>query len=437
MSRVFRFVFGCFALALPGWDSFAYGQDTLHLARLQQAAIRSDPRVGQFDLLRSATALRLAVLGSERLPQIGVNGSGSHQSDIIKPSFGIPGATIPDLPRDRWQTTLDVEQILYDGGDIRRRQNLERAREAELAAAVDVALYGLHSEVNAAFFSAFLLQQRAAEYDALLIDLDARLAAVRARVNAGTALGRDAAEVEAELVRAGLQRDEAQAARRASLTILADLVGQPIDTTAVLVLPSQEPEKTQSLDPSALAQLRLRPEFERLRQSRVRLEREAALAGAENLPRLYAFGQAGVGRPGLDQFRTTSDGFWQAGIRLEWRPWTWRSAGRNVAALQLQQRVLETEEQALARSFGRAVASDLEEISRLRAALREDERVVTLRAQIERQARVQHDEGAITTADYVESRTDVLEARLTLQRHRVELAQARAAYLTTLGLVPR
>ena len=52
----------------------------------------------------------------------------------------------------------------------------------------------------------------------------------------------------------------------------------------------------------------------------------------------------------------------------------------------------------------------------------------------ERQARAQYDEGAITTPDYVETRTDVLEARLTLERHRVELAQARARYLTTLGI---
>jgi outer membrane protein TolC len=69
--------------------------------------------------------------------------------------------------------------------------------------------------------------------------------------------------------------------------------------------------------------------------------------------------------------------------------------------------------------------------------LAEDQRVVNLRAEVERQARLQHDEGAITTADYVETRTNVLEARLILQRHRVELAQARAAYLTTLGLTPR
>ena len=98
--------------------------------------------------------------------------------------------------------------------------------------------------------------------------------------------------------------------------------------------------------------------------------------------------------------------------------------------------MIERDEQALARSLARQVVSDLEEIKRLAVGLADDQRVVALRTEVERQARAQHDEGAITTADYVTTRTDVLEARLTLQRHRVELAQARATYLTTLGFVP-
>jgi outer membrane protein TolC len=61
---------------------------------------------------------------------------------------------------------------------------------------------------------------------------------------------------------------------------------------------------------------------------------------------------------------------------------------------------------------------------------------VALRTEVERQARAQYDEGAITTPEYVEARTDVAEARLELDRHRVELAQARSRYLTTLGLTP-
>jgi outer membrane protein TolC len=423
------------ALTLIGRPALA--QDTLGVERLQEAALKSDPRANQRALLRAATDLRLEVIAADRLPQLEINGQATHQSDVTRPTFGIPGVTVPDFPKDRWQTTLDVEQRLYDGGDVARRRELEEARHAESQAALDVALYELRSDVNSAFFSAFLFEKRSAEYDALVAGLDARLAAVRARVESGTALGRDAAEIEAERVRAGLQRDEARASRRAGLAILADLVGEPVDTTAVLVLPSDEPERNQPADLDTVAALRRRPEFDQLRQSRARLDREVAYTSAENRPKVFAFGQAGVGLPGLDQFRTSSDAFWQAGVKVEWRPWTWRSAGRKAAAYRLQQDVVATEEKALGRRLARAVVTDLEDIGRLKAALADDERIVALRTEVERQARAQYDEGAITTPDYVETRTDVLEARLTLERHRVELAQARSRYLTTLGITPR
>lgn len=428
-----RFALAVALLASPG---VLRAQDTLGLSTMQEAAARSDPRGRQRELLRSATDLRQAVIGSGRLPRISLSGWASHQSDVTQPEFGIPGVTFPEFPKDRWQSTLDVEQPLYDGGDVSRRRAIEQARHAESEAGVDVALYELRSEVNSAFYSAFLLDQRAREFQALVVDLDARLAAVRARVEAGAALGRDAAEIEAELVRAQLRRDEARASRRAALTILSDLVGMAVDTSAVLTLPEEAPELAAPSDPEALAGLRQRPEFERLRLSRLRLDREAEATSVENRPKIFAFGQAGLGLPGLDQFRRSTDAFWQAGIRLEWRPWTWQSAGRSAAALRLEQDVLATEEAALGRRLARAVAADLEDISRLKAALADDERVVGLRTEVERQARAQFDEGAITTPEYVEARTDVVEARLELERHRAELAQARSRYLTTLGLKP-
>jgi outer membrane protein TolC len=420
------------ALAFAGRPAPA--QDTLRVERLQEAALRNDPRASQRSLLRAATDLRLAVIGSQRLPQLEFNAQGTHQSDVTRPTFGLPDVTIPEFPKERWQTTLDVDQLLYDGGEVARRRELEEARYAESQAALDVSLYQLRSEVNSAFFSAFLLEKRSAEYEALVADLDARLAAVRARVEAGTALGRDAAEIEAERVRASLQRDEAGGSRRAALAILADLVGTSLDTTAVLVLPADEPERTFPADLATAAALRRHPEFDQLRESRARLDREIAYTSTENRPRVFAFGQAGVGLPGLDQFRQSSDAFYQAGVRVEWRPWTWRSAGRTAAAFRLQQEVVATEERALGHRLARAVATDLEDIRRLKAALANDERVVVLRIEIERQARAQYEEGAITTPEYVEARTDVLEARLELERHRVELAQARARYLTTLGI---
>jgi outer membrane protein TolC len=249
--------------------SRASAQDTLRVEQLQEEAVRSDPRSAQRALLQEASDLRLAVIGADRLPQLSLHGQATHQSDVPRPSFGVPGLAVPDFPKDRWQTTLDLEQRLYDGGDVARRRELEVARHAESEAALQVSLYQLRSDVNSAFFAAFLFEQRAAEYQALVGDLEARLTAVRARVEAGTALGRDAAAIEAERVRAELQRDEARASRRAALATLADLTGRPIDTTAVLALTPTEPEQAYP-GAAAAAALRRRPEFEQLQRSRLR-----------------------------------------------------------------------------------------------------------------------------------------------------------------------
>jgi outer membrane protein TolC len=424
-------------LASVRLTSGARAQDTLSLGALHAAAVQRDPRAVQHDLLREASRQRATTLDMERRPQLALNGSASHQSDVTQLGGALPNGPLPVLPKDRWQATLDVSQLLYDGGSIAARQSLERARLAESSAAVDATLYRLRGDVNGAFFSAVLLQERAREFEALLVDLDARLQLARARVVNGTALPRDTSAIVAEQLRAQLARDEAVAARGASLAVLARLTGLPITDRSVLRLPSLDDDVARSQAEGRVDALRARPEFLQFARTRDRLDREVALTKVENRPRVLAFGQAGLGRPGLNQFRTDPDEFWLAGLRLEWRPWTWRSADRAAETLRLQQRIVTAEERALAEQLARAVEADIADMQRLRAALVSDQRLVELRESIERQARAQFTEGAITGAEYVETRTDAIEATLTLQRHRAELAQAQARYLTTLGLAPR
>ena len=86
----------------------ARAQDTLSVEPLQEAALKSDPRVRQRDLLRAATDLRLAVIGSDRLPRVTFNGKATHQSDVTRPTFNVPNFAVPEFPKDRWETTLDV-----------------------------------------------------------------------------------------------------------------------------------------------------------------------------------------------------------------------------------------------------------------------------------------------------------------------------------------
>ena len=74
---------------------------------------------------------------------------------------------------------------------------------------------------------------------------------------------------------------------------------------------------------------------------------------------------------------------------------------------------------------------------RLRTQLADDDEVIVLRDIALAQGEAQRREGVITAAEAVSLRSDLTEARLTRERHRIELAQAEARIATTLGLSPR
>ncbi|MDX2263258.1 MAG: TolC family protein [Gemmatimonadales bacterium] len=406
-------------------------QDSVTLAWVHARAEAVDPRRGQGDQLAAASEQRTAVLRNARLPQLAIRAQATHQSDVTR--VQLPGANITPPPRDRWQAVLQAEQLLFDGGLVDGRVELESARLVEQQAGVHVARYALRGEAEAAFFGAWLLQERLAELDAVTDDLASRLGEVRARVREGIALPRDTAAIEAERLTVMRRRAEADAQRQAAIAVLSRLTDTTLAASVRLVGPVLS-GAVDAVATSALDTLCHRPEFAQLKATQDRLAREAALAAAENRPTLSAFAEGGVGRPGLNQFESDPAAFWQGGVRVTWRPWTWRSAERSADALRSQGEVVAADALALAARLSRAVEADLAMIRHLREGFADDARLITLRAEIEQAAQAELAEGIITAARYVEARTDLAEARLAERRHRAELVRAEAAFLTTLGI---
>jgi outer membrane protein TolC len=407
----------------------AGAQDTLRLAALQQYAVERDPRTRQFAIQSTATELRLRNAAAERLPRLTLRGDVARQSEVTEFPIVVPGgARPPSPPKDRYQAILDAGQLVYDGGVIARRQQLERARLAESEATLRTELFALRTEVNEAFFGALLLQERVAQLDQLVMDLEARHAFVAGRVEEGAALRSQAAELEVELLRAQQQRLDAAAEQRTALSVLASLTGRAISNVDVLTLP--ELPSVATID----ARVRARPEYERFTRTRDRLQREADVRAAQRRPRVSAIGQLGYGRPGFDQFTRDVHGFWLAGVRVDWDVWDWRTNERDREVIALQQEIVQTEEAAFSERIHRATRDDVEDMRRLQAAIPTDERIVELRTRIEREAQHRLEEGVMNAADYVDARTDIYEARVALAARRVELARSRARYLTTLGL---
>lgn len=425
------------ALPLAAALLVAPAQDTLRLAALQQAALRRDPRAEQPALQARASELRLRSMAAERLPALAGRAQATHQSEVPVIPLSLPGGQTPPIPpKDQYEARVEVEQLLYDGGVISRRRSAERAQLGIEQARIAADLHPLREEVTEAFFAAYLLQERAAEISTLVEDLEARLAMLRAQYRAGTALPGDTAVVLATALRAMEDRAEVAANRRVALNRLALLTGMEVSERDVLALP-QLGAAVEALrpQPGAAAEMpAARPEYAVFAARRERLSRDAAVIGARARPQVSAFAQIAVGSPGFAQFERDLHDYWIAGVRARWAPFDWGTRDRDRGLLEVQRRIVDTEEAAFTARLRREVQDELAEMERLETALAMDERIIALREQVERQARAQVEERAITAAAYVDVRTDLQDARLARQRHRAELARARARYLTTLGI---
>jgi outer membrane protein TolC len=298
-----------------------------------------------------------------------------------------------------------------------------------------VTLHGVRQQVNETFFAALRAQEHTEELRNGVADLEAQLRVAESRVREGAALGSEAYAIRAELLRRRQLLLEWETHRRASLGVLADLTGVSMDSTTLLDAPDLAREVADVR--GAIANLRARPEFDQFARARELLSAQARLRGAQDQPRVSAFGRAGYGRPGLNPLATDFDSYWLAGVQLQWSPWTWGAGARDREVLALQQRIVEADERAFGDQLARAVAQDLATVDRLAATIGTDDEIIALRERIAAETRARFTEGAVTSAEYVDRQTDVLGARLTRAIHRTELAQARARVLTTLGIEVR
>jgi outer membrane protein TolC len=407
-------------------------RDTLRLAELQDAAARVDPRERELTLQRRATALRLRTIGTDRFPALTGEGYGQYQSVVVALPFQLPNVPFSGLPHDTYDAHLLAQQRLVDPS-LGPRADAERANLAVNEARVRTNIYALHNDVNDAFFSAALAEARANELTTVITDLEAQLRVAQARVREGTALPSESATIQAELMQRRQDRDDLATTRRASLAILSSLTGRQIDANDTILLPDLAPAVA-----SASASIpRARPEYTEFARAREQLAAQERVVAAQARPQVSAYGRLGYGKPGLNFLSTDFNSYWIAGVHVQWAPWTWGSNARDREVLEVQQQIVASDEEAFTSATQRAVERQLAEIDRLTAALRTDDSIIALRERIERETQHRYTEAVVTAAEYVDRRNDVLAARLTRVSHEVELAQARARYLTTVGVEPR
>lgn len=415
-------------LLLLAWR--VHGQDSasLSLEEVQQQARAHYPLLPQRQVWEQILRLQLQNTNSAYRPQAELNGQATYQSEVTQVPIKVPGISIPTIAKDQYKATIDIRQLLYDGGMTRDQRALQTAQQQAEQQQIEVELYKVKQQVTQSYFNALLAEAYISTALAAQGDIRQRIEKLEAGVQNGTVLPSNVDLLKAELLKARQQEISARASRQAALDIMGLLMNNAIAGTVKLVMPVLVSASKQQGK-----EVIQRPELHLYQLKAGILDRQLQLSVNKQRPRVSAFVQGGYGRPGLNMLENQFRGYYMGGIRLNWTLWNWHYDRTEREILRLQQQNITHQQETFTLNTRMQLTQQAAEIGQLQETLVMDKDIIALRSRVKAAAAAQLDNGVITVHDYLTDLNAEIQAGISQRTHEIQLALAHINYQLTKG----
>lgn len=396
----------------------------LSLDSARQQARRNYPLLRQQEAQDNITRLQLRNIRTNFLPQVELTGQATYQSAVTSIPVKLPNVDIPELSRDQYKATVDVKQLIYDGGATASQRELQLALQQAERQKVEVELYKLEQQVLQVYFNALLWQEHIAAREQMLAEVKQRKERLEAGVANGTVLASQVDQLQAELLKTEQQLFEAKTGRATAYKVMSMLTGKELAENTRLQLPATAGEQNETLN---------RPELKLFSLQTGVLQQQSKLTGTRAMPRISAFAQGGYGRPGLNMLENKFDFYYLAGLRLNWTLWNWRSNRTERAVIREQEEQLRAQSDAFSLSTRTQLQQQSSEITNLAAAIAKDQEILELRTKVKQVSAAQLDNGVLTVHDYLTDLHAETQALIEKRTHEIQLVYARLNYQVIKG----
>jgi len=399
--------------------------DTLYLENCYAEAIKNYPKIVQKKLLEENTALKIENINTNYLPQISVNGQMTYQSEVTTIPKLSPFMSPITLNKDQYKLTLDVNQTIWDGGLTESQKQIEKtALDADLKS-VDVELYTLKERINAIFFSIILANQNEAIIKTALDNLREKLRNVESGIKNGVLLQNNADVLKAEILKTEQQFIEVSTMKLSGIQMLKEFLNTEIPADVVLVKPQVKTDlfifdnKRQEME---LFDLQIK-----------KMDISKKLINDRIMPKMYAFGQTGYGRPGLNMLSNNFDFYYYLGAKVTWNFSALYQMKRDVKITDIQKDIVKTQKETFEKNLKISTLKEISDISKFADLIEKDIEIITLREKITKSVSAQLESGVITATDYINELNAEKQARLNKELHEMQLTLSKINYLFALG----
>lgn len=379
----------------------------------QNKARANYPLVKQLGLIEQTAAYQLSNANKAWLPQLNLTAKATYQSDAIKIALPAPVNLNMEQSKDQYNVALDLTQTIWDGGITKAQKGIIKAQSETEKEKAEVDLYTLRDRINQLFFGILLINEQLSQVKILQHDLETNLNKVKALEANGVAMPTDIDVMSVELINAQQRETDLLTTRKSFIEMLAAFTGLQATDKSVFekpILPSIENDT-----------LNNRPELKLFDSQISMYNSQRNLINAGTMPRLGLFAQGGYGRPGLNMLYDGFSAYYIGGLRLSWNLSSFYTHKNEINKIATSQKSVEVQKETFLFNNKLQNNQQLNEIDKLKTAIINDDRIITLRTKIKTATSSRVENGTATVSDLVRDMNAENLARQTRSMHEIQL----------------
>lgn len=405
-------------------------QKILTLKECYDMAMSANAIAGEKETYSGISKIRDENLAKGWLPTLDANASATYNSDVV--DFAAAASSVPGMssilrpmPQDQYKLTLDINQVIYDGGAIRSARELEQADLKLNEKQTETDLYKLRGQVNSYYFNIMMLSRQKELLVNYLDLLKKRIYSMQSAVSNGVLSKPDIDVLTSEKLKLEQQITENRFRRDALIKILSDMTGSVINDSIQFILPEMTAELTNELT---------RPELQIYDIRKEQLSAGLKMVQSKRMPKAFGFATLGYGNPpGMNFFNDSFDTYYILGAGIKWNIFDWNKAKNEKKVISLQQGIIENRKTDLSDNLRRQLDAKMSEITSLRELVKTDSELIGLRKRITIAAESQLENGTITATEYMNELNSEKNAVINGEIHKINLALAGIEYLNISG----
>ncbi|AKP51296.1 TolC family protein [Cyclobacterium amurskyense] len=412
MKGILIFILAMVPLLVPA-------QQVLTLEECLTLAETNYPLARQKVLLEQQFQSEVNVLELQKLPKLDLNAQSTYQSDVTRIPIELPNADIQPPNKDQYRATLDVNQLIYNGGSIAANARLKQAELKTRQQEVEVTIYQVKERVNGTYFKVLLLQEQEKLLDSKMKILQERAKEAVSAIRNGMALPSSNQLLQAELLLLEQQKVHLKYERKKALESLSSLTFKDIALSDTLLKPEILLASNTPLN---------RPELKLFEYKAQQLDISKELIDKEKSPSVMGFAQAGYGNPGLNMLDNSFQEFYMVGLKFNWRLFDWGKNQEKKLGVEALKQVVATEKETFVLNNEIQLQEAWEDISKYREILEQDAAIVNLREEVIASNTSQFQNGTITSSAYIIDLNKLYDAKINQKLTEIQLVMSQAKY---------